>query len=374
MIKRVYSERERIWLWLSDVLGTNVALIDKLLFLNDGPEQLFEDVKKGFPIKAPEKIGKEQWSNLFKTCSESCIDTLIEKLISHNVYAVTRDSSDYPELLREIYDPPAVLYVKGRLPERIDLPIAVVGSRKCSDYGKQMAAYFGKELAAHGACVVSGLAVGCDSEAAYGALKNTDKDCPTIAVLGCGVNVVYPYSSKDLYESIAERGAVISEFKIDRKPTKESFPQRNRIISGISRGVLVIEAGYNSGTRITTDFAHEQGRDVFAVPGRITDLNSVGTNGMIKAGEAKPVFDVDDILYEYGVHYIRSASPVVRFDVTKLDLEQRKVYNVLALGEKNIDELCEATGFSVSELNMYLTEMELSEIIKKLPNGEYAVC
>ena len=289
------------------------------------------------------------------------------------IYAVSRDDAGYPKLLREIYDPPTVLYIKGKAPGEIKLPIAVIGSRNCSDYGREMAAYFGRELALHGACIVSGLAAGCDSEAARGALSASENCFPTVAVLGCGVDVVYPSSSRELYERILEKGSVISEFKPGKSPTRESFPQRNRIISGLSKGVLVIEAGAKSGTRTTVEFAHEQGRDVFAVPGRITDLLSVGTNGLIKSGAAKAVFAADDILYEYGMFLEDPLLPIHSVDLSKLEPRPRKVCELLILGEKSADSICELTGFSVAEVNSYLTELELSGIIKQLPNGEYAV-
>ena len=370
---RDYSEKERAWLWLSDVLGSNVRAIEHLLFCNDGLMELFEAVRNGKTIRFPENINKTNRELLYIKSADAAIDSFIESMEKERIYAVTRDSSDYPSLLREIFDPPAVLYVKGRLRADIELPIAVIGARKSSDYGREMAEYFGRELAEHGACVVSGMALGCDSIAAKGALSSAKSDYPTIAVLGCGVDIVYPQSSGELYERIIERGAVISEFKPGKAHMKENFPQRNRIISGISKGVLVIEAGAKSGTRITTDCAHEQGRDVFAVPGRINDLSCVGTNGLIKSGAAKAVFDVDDIMFEYGFFMVRNATPVRQIDIAKLSNEQKVIYNLLILGEKTVDDLCEITEFTVSELNIYLTEMELSGIIKQLPNGKYAL-
>ncbi|MBO6061523.1 MAG: DNA-processing protein DprA [Clostridia bacterium] len=368
-----YNEKERAWLWLNDVLGAAVQTTEKLLFCNDGLLPLFDSVKHGKQVKYPDTVSARSRADLIKRCSESYIDSIISGLESKGVYAVTRDSAAYPRLLREIYDPPTVLFVKGRLEPEIRIPIAVIGSRKCSDYGREMAGYFGRELASHGACVISGLALGCDSAAAEGALSAKNCDYPTVAVLGCGPDIVYPASARGLYESIASRGAVISEYKPGRKPTKDSFPQRNRIISGLSKGVLVVEAGASSGTRITAEFAHEQGRDVFAVPGRITDLLSVGTNGLIKSGAAKPVFGVDDILYEYGVFLTEAEPPVKKPDTSSLSPEQKRICDLLLLGEKSADSICESTGFSVSEVNMYLTEMELSGIIRQLPKGEYSL-
>ncbi|MBQ4341146.1 MAG: DNA-processing protein DprA [Clostridia bacterium] len=367
------DQKERAWLWLSDSLGAAVTAAEKLIFRNDGLLPLFDAALKRGPVGFPDELKPKQRADLIAKASQSYIDSLISAYDKMGVACVTRDSEGYPRLLREIYDPPLLLFVKGRPLQQIPLPVAVIGARKCSDYGRQMAAYFGHELASHGACVVSGLAAGCDSAAANGALTAKSAAYPTVAVLGSGVDIAYPASSSALYEAIAERGSVVSELKPGTRPGKSTFPQRNRIISGMSKGVLVCEAGATSGTRITVDFAHEQGRDVFAVPGRLTDLMSVGTNGLIKSGAAKPVFGVDDILYEYGLFTVDSPPPVRRADTSKLSAPQRKLYELLLLGEKTADTLCEQSGFSASDVNMYLTDMELSGIIRQLPKGEYSL-
>lgn len=370
---RAYGQKERAWLWLGDTVGANVRLAEELLYNNGGIMELFDSARRGAKLILPEKAPAALSKSLRNNCSDSFIDMLTERMEKAHITAVTRDSEGYPELLREIYDPPTVLYVKGKADLNVKLPIAVIGSRKCTAYGKEMAAYFGRRLAEKGACVVSGLALGCDSIAAENAANTAPNDMPTIAVLGSGVDVVYPYQCAALYNLICERGAVISEYKPGTRPARENFPQRNRLISGLSKGVLVIEAAAKSGTRITAEFALEQGRDVFAVPGRITDLMSVGTNGLIKSGEAKSVFDVDDILYEYGVFGPDVEKPIKETDTSSLTSEQKEIFKALLGGEKTVDELCMITDYSVSDINMYLTEMELSGIIKQLPNGEYGV-
>lgn len=368
-----YGTRDRAWIWLNSVVGTNVRLADELIFINDGLLPLFEAARNGKPIRLPESSDDTLKDKLRSTSDDRNIDAVIQKLDSIGVVAVTRDNRDYPNLLREIFDPPTLLFVKGRLKGNMRLPIAVIGSRKCSDYGRSMAEYFGKELAAKGACVVSGMADGCDSAAAWGALSVSNADYPTVAVLGSGIDVVYPSSNRRLYDAIAERGAVVSELPPGRFPSRESFPQRNRIISGISKGVLVAEAGVKSGTSITVGFAHDQGRDVFAVPGRITDMMSAGSNQLIKSGSAKAVFGIDDILFEYGIFVIPEDPVTKNVDVLKLPLKQKKIYDELVLGEKTADQLCEKLEFDVSEINIYLTEMELSGIIKRLQNGSYSI-
>ena len=373
MLSREYNEKERAWLWLSRVIGPNVKLASALLGTLE-PWELRRGVLAGEPIKKLRNL-KEENAQLLKTSAEEAsVQRYVDWLNRHGIRAVTKDSADYPELLKNIYDPPMVLYAVGRLRADTELPIAVIGSRKCSDYGISMAEFFGREIAAYGGCVISGLALGCDSAAARGALEAEGNDCPTVAVLGSGVNVIYPRQNKKLYCEIAERGAVVSEMLPNQPPNKLSFPMRNRIISGLSRGVLVVEAGEKSGTSITAASALEQGRDVFAVPGRITDRMSSGTNGMIQRGEAKAVFDVGDILSEYGILLDeKAASPVKNIEVSGLPEEQAKIVELLSSGEKNVDELCILTGLDVAELNMHLTEMELSGIIKQLSLKVYSI-
>ena len=368
-----YELSERAWIWLSSALGLNVRLAEELIYINDGLLPFFDSVKAKGTARYPKGV-REQVTNALRRCADDgYIDKTIETYSENGVRMVTRASNDYPALLREIPDPPFLLFVKGRLRADPKLPIAVIGARKCSDYGRDMAGLFGRRLARNGACVVSGMAAGCDSAAAWGALGVTGNDYPTVAVLGSGIDVIYPRSNKKLYDEIAERGAVVTEYGLGTIPKRELFPRRNRIISGMSKGVLVIEAAERSGTSITADCAYEQGRDVFAVPGRLTDFCCRGSNAMIKNGTAKPVFDVDDILSEYGWALMRKEPPKSGNDGNALSFEQKRIFDELALGEKTPDRLCEILGMDVSEINIYLTEMELSGIINKLSNGEYSL-
>ena len=368
-----YELSERAWIWLSGALGLNIKLAEELIYLNDGLLPLFDSVMTNGAARYPDKIKEHIKEALVRLADDGYIDKTIETYSENGVRIVTRASKDYPALLREIPDPPLMLFVKGRLKADPRLPIAVIGARKCSDYGRDMAGLFGRRLARNGACVVSGMAVGCDSAAAWGALEAGGNDYPTVAVLGSGIDVVYPKSNDKLYDEITERGAVVSEYGLGTVPKKELFPRRNRIISGMSKGVLVIEAAEKSGTSITADCAYDQGRDVFAVPGRLTDFCCRGSNAMIKDGTAKPVFDVDDILSEYGWALMRKEPPIGRNDGKGLPREQKRILDELALGEKTPDRLCEILGMDISEINIYLTEMELSGIINKLSNGEYSL-
>ena len=206
---------------------------------------------------------------------------------------ITIKNASYPQLLKEIYDPPKQLYISGELKAKEKYPLAVVGTRKVSDYGKRATPYFVKTLAKTGLTIISGLALGVDGLAHQATL---DVHGRTIAVLGSGLNNIYPSAHKKLAEDIIKSGgAVISEYSPDKQPSKTTFPARNRIIAGLCLGILVIEAPEKSGALITARFALEQGREVFAVPGSIYSKNSIGTNQLIKMG-ARPVTKPEDIL------------------------------------------------------------------------------
>ncbi len=215
--------------------------------------------------------------------------------MSSPIKIITLDDDTYPRLLKQIYDPPRRLYILGDLKAEEKYPLAVVGTRNASDYGKRTTNYFVDALSRAGLTIISGLALGIDGLAHQATLGVKGK---TIAVLGSGLNVVYPSAHKKLFQQIIEAGgAVISEYPPETKPNKQSFPARNRIIAGLSLGVLVIEAPEKSGALITARAALEQGREVFAIPGDIYSRNSAGTNKLIEMG-AKPVTKPEDILEE----------------------------------------------------------------------------
>lgn len=212
----------------------------------------------------------------------------------YNVKILSISDPCYPKLLKEIYDPPVVLYVKGDIIPEDEKALAIVGARKASHYGINTARRLAKELGHCNLTIVSGLARGVDTAAHQGVISVKGR---TIAVFGCGIDRIYPPENKDLARHIVENGAIITEFPFGTKPCRENFPMRNRIISGLSLGVIVIEAGKHSGSLITARLATEQGREVFSVPGRIDTATSQGTNILIKNG-AKPVLELEDILEE----------------------------------------------------------------------------
>lgn len=249
-------------------------------------------------------IDEEAANNLHNLREKIDVHNLAAEWEQKGIGVVCQDDGAYPARLRKIFDPPAVLYYRGRLP-RDELLIAIVGARKASAYGRNAATMLATGLAEAGAGVVSGAARGIDSVAHSGAL---DGGGYTVAVLGCGVDVVYPPENGRLLDRIAEQGAIVSEYWPGAPPQAQFFPVRNRIISGLARGVVVVEAAARSGSLITADWALEQGRDVFAVPGSIFAGTSSGANRLLKQG-AKPVTTAADILEEYDLTAAAATRP-----------------------------------------------------------------
>ncbi|MGA0333533.1 MAG: DNA-processing protein DprA [Kiritimatiellia bacterium] len=280
---------------------------------------------------------------------------------------ITQLDPEYPELLRSIHDPPLALYVKGTLCAQDRHAIAVVGSRRCTHYGTQVADRLSFQLAKQGYTVVSGLARGIDAAGHQGALKGGGR---TLAVLGTGIDQIYPAEHEKLARSIEENGALISEFPIGFKPTRQSFPQRNRICAGLCGGILVVEAARGSGAMMTVDFATEFGRLVFAVPGRIDNPSAGGCNGLIKNG-AKLVEDVDDILEEF--EYLIPPNPEGREDPAfvkpqvQLNDAERKILEHLGREDKEQDVLIRECGLTASEVATALLTLEMKRQIKSLP-------
>lgn len=314
-------------------------------------------------------------ARLLRAAEDGFLDRYVRYLEKHGIGVCCHGDADYPAVLREIHDAPPLLFYRGRLQAEPRLPIAMVGSRVCTQYGRDIAQLFAHDLAAAGCTIVSGLAEGIDGCAARGALSCEESPYPTVAVLGCGIDVVYPASHRKLFDEIAERGAVVTEFLPGTRPLRENFPVRNRIISGMARGLVVVEAGERSGTSITAGYALDQGREVFAVPGRITDRQSVGTNRMIQRGEAKPVFCVDDILQEFQFEpvYDTFLSGPRRVPLSTLTQSERAVCAALLQGERSFDELADALSLPVGELNSLLTGLQFSNIIKPLSGRLYAL-
>jgi DNA processing protein len=300
-----------------------------------------------------------------------------ERLARAGATFITTRDEGYPKLLKEIHDPPIGLYRKGNY--LFEQPcIAIVGSRRTTLYGQAVAKKLAAQLAQLGFCIVSGLARGIDTAAHEGALSVGGK---TAAVLGCGIDIVYPPENLDLYRRIAETGAVLSEFPFGRKADKQSFPMRNRVVSGISEGVVVVESDVQGGAMITARFAGEQGRLIFAVPGRIDQPTSHGCHQLIRDG-ATLLTGVDDILNE--LNYLDGLRPraittegessVLEQLMPQLNEAERKIAAAFSGGAMlGIDALTTATGLSTPEVSAALMGLELKKVVSKRADGTFEV-
>lgn len=267
----------------------------------------------------------------------------------------------YPSKLKEIKNAPKELYLRGNLELLESNSIAIVGSRECTSYGFYNAYEFAKELSKTGICVISGLAQGIDTAAHLGAMHQKGK---TIAVLGTGLNKIYPKENEILAESIIKNGGlIISEYGLNQERKSENFPKRNRIMSGLSDGILVVEARKKSGTLITARYAKEQGKKVFSLPGNVDVINSSGTNELIKNG-AILVTEVKDILNEFTLQNKEE-------NKEEVNQEYKKVYDVLGVIPMHINEICKKTNSSMAEVNQIITMLEIEGLIKSLPNNQF---
>jgi DNA processing protein len=322
---------------------------------------------KLFPFLYSSQTFKSAWEKLSINQKEN-IDPYKEwqKIEKQKVDLIISSENRYPNLLKEISYSPSSFYIKGEIPEEASC-IAIVGTRKISAYGKLVTEKLVKELVGYNFIIVSGLAYGVDTIAHETTLKNQGK---TIAVLGSGLDNVYPFSNTRLSQEIAKRGALISEYPLDAPALRSYFPWRNRIISGLSLATVVIEAPEKSGALITAQFALEQNREVFAIPGSIFNKNSVGTNSLIKQG-AKLVCEIGDILEELNIQYtlpIIKDPPNLKFD----NEQEKKIYE--SLSKENplaIDKIIEISNLSPKEVLAILTTLELKEFIKNIDGGSY---
>lgn len=280
---------------------------------------------------------------------------------------VAREDEEYPALLRQTADPPILLYVQGTLLANDTLAIAVVGTRQPTPYGEQTALRLSQDMARRGVTVVSGLARGIDTFAHQGALNAKGR---TIAVLGSGLGNVYPPENQGLARKIASSGAVISELPCSTGPDARNFPRRNRIVSGLSLGVLVVEAPDKSGALITCDWALEQGREVFAVPGKIDSPASVGCHKLLQQG-AKLVMSVEDVFEELGPYRAHVKPAQQAPSTTELDEGQRSVLGLLDSEARELDELIESAAMPAATVSAALLVLEMKGLARALPGNRY---
>lgn len=294
------------------------------------------------------------------------LDAEMERLERSGVRAVPQDDPLFPRRLREIYDSPPVLYVRGSYVPGDEWALAVVGTRRPTMYGREVTERLTADLVRNGITVVSGLARGIDTIAHRAALAAGGR---TVAVLASGVDIIYPPENRRLAEEIAERGALVCDYPLGTKPRAEHFPRRNRIMSGLALGTLVIEAAENSGALITARMALEQDREVFAVPGSILSPASTGANRLIRDG-AKAVLGVEDILEELNLSAIPRQLPLT--ELAPEDETESLILKHLAQGPAHIDDLCRASALPISTLSSTLTLMELKGMVSQLGNMNYA--
>ena len=369
------------WISLNMTPGVGPRAATKLLEKFGSAENVFHATRselEGLRLRAEtvESILKREFH-------EKAIEEL-EKVKELGGDVLILDDGSYPYLLREIADPPITLYVKGDWQACFDAPcVGVIGSRKCSTYGENASGMLSRDLAENGICVISGLARGIDTAAHRGALRANGK---TVAVLGTGIDNVYPKENKKLVEEILDSGcAIVSQFPLETPPLKDNFPYRNRIISGLSYGVLLVEASERSGSLITARLAMEQNREVMAVPGNITSRNSFGTNYLIKSG-AKLVQQWQDVVSELPQEISARILPpkldekqteeiTAQQELAPANLSEteRRIWSLLSADEpKHIDALLEESELSFGELNSSLVGLDLKDLIRALPGNFYA--
>ena len=351
------------WLALSLIPGVGSILLKRLLDQFKTPETVFQAPMN--ELLNIEGLGERVAKEIRKGPMEKAVEKELYLLKEVGGKIVTLKDSAYPKRLRDIYDPPPLLYVRGELKEEDEFAISIVGSRKTSPYGRGMTERMSQELARHGITIVSGMARGIDSLAHWGALSGGGR---TIAVLGCGVDVIYPSENRNLFTKIMDHGAVLSEFPMGSPPEGGHFPKRNRIISGLSIGVVVVQASAESGSLITAGFALEQGREVFAVPGNVGAEGSRGTHQLIKEG-AKLVESSEDILEEILPQWRRERETTQKVEGPERDLtgEERILYERLSETPSHIDVLIRESQFDPGKVSSLLLNLELKGLVSQWP-------
>lgn len=352
--------------WLCRIQGMTGIKIRKLMRTFDTPEEIFR--KQGRGAEHIEGIRPEDIMRIADATKERNPETEYQEFLKAGMELIPESSERYPQRLSSLVDRPYCLYLKGRLPDDKRPSVSIVGARGCSEYGRSMAEEFAGELAAKGVQIISGLARGVDGAAHKGAL-NAGGD--TFAVLGCGVDICYPAEHTMMYGEIPEKGGIISEYPPGTKPLSYFFPARNRIISGLSDIVLVIEARERSGSLITADQALEQGRDVFALPGRVTDKLSAGCNRLIKQGAGIALSPMD-ILEEFHIVYEKNNENCKKIE-NLLAKDEILVYSCLDLQPKNLDSIRAEIPMDIQDIWNILLNLELRGYIEEISKNHYVI-
>jgi DNA processing protein len=354
---------EESFYWLCSIPGIYRRKVKKLIQIYGLPNNIY-DMKES-QIRKISILSEKEQNALITSKKESEILENYNRLKEQNINFISCESPRYPEKLKNIPDYPCCLYIKGKL--NIDKPVvAIVGARNCSNYGKEIALEYARKLSANGVVIISGMARGIDSFAHKGALENSSQ---TLAVLGCGVNVCYPKENNQIYFEIMKSGGLISEYPVDTQPRSIFFPERNRIISGLADIILVVEARERSGSLITADFALEQGKDIYAIPGRVTDALSSGCNRLISQGAAiaNSPFEIMD---ELGIKYEQNEK-LLKKSYNLLERKENMLYSCLDLQPKSLDEILNSMELTYSEIMMTLVDLEIKGLIKETSKNYY---
>jgi DNA processing protein len=365
------------WIALNMTPGVGPRVTARLLEHFGSAEAIFDAPRRDLALLrlTPEAIESIATRDLHNRAEAE-----LDKVRKLNGDILVLDDGVYPSLLRETYDPPVTLYVKGAWSECLERPcVAIVGSRRCSTYGQNAALMLARELAQRGVTIISGLARGIDAAAHRGTLEAGGR---TVGVMGTGLDQIYPRDHKKLADDILDHGgALVTQFPLGTPPVSENFPYRNRVISGLSLGVVVVEAAENSGSLITARLAMEQNREVFAVPGNITSRNSFGTNYLIKGAGAKLVQQWQDVASELPSEIAAQLLPppskrkkkgelVNQIQLAPADLNEHERTILKLLNPdtpQQIDSLAEITGLSITQLTTALLTLEMRELIRALP-------
>ncbi len=362
------GEKEYL-LWLSRIRGLSTQKQHELLEYFYSAENIFLATR--VELQEVSNLNLKVINEIITNQHVEVIQTYIDELEKLNISYFTLNCEVYPKNLIDMIFPPLVIYYKGEIP-KADLYISIIGSRRCTDYGKFVAHKFSKELAKENIVVISGMALGADTVAHLGCLEGGGK---TIAVVGSGLDICYPKINEKLMAKIISNGCVMSEYPPGTPPVAGNFPLRNRIISALSDGLIVVEAAHRSGTMITVDYALEQGRTVFTVPGNITSKNSQGTNHLLRQG-AIPLTDIKDILEEFSFKQEKIVNIQDEGELNKklqatLTDDEIKVYKVLSFEPKTVDEITFLSKESIQTVLYLLTVLELKGAIKKINGQKY---
>lgn len=360
-------EENMYWYWLSYLNSMEVNEVYKLL-------EYYGEAKNIYyanDIELVNLVTERSYTIIVSSRDEKKIIESYSDLKNKNIKYISRIDKEFPENLKNVYPVPFGIYVKGRLPDK-SLSIAIIGARAATPYGKEIAKIFSRELSRYGVNVISGLATGIDGVAHQGAL---DMKGYTLGILGGGIDSLYPRENYRLYEAMENTGGIISEYGVGFKPKSRWFPERNRLISGMSEGILVVEAKVKSGSLITIDLGMEQGKNIYAIPGKIGDKNSEGCNNIIKQG-AKLVTSVEEILedfYQYeNIVKLGNRSEAKMEAIEKsLANEEKIVYSFIRLEPKHVDDITNYVNLPVQEVTNILFTLEIKGYIKQVVKNYY---